>query len=87
MAVVVFFGFLHLVKGLETLLTAFKQVVSVQPRDAKSLATALIELLANPARRVQLDNAGRDFVRNFDWQAISKAHLEVYQTVVTYQSR
>lgn len=31
-AVAVFFGFLHPVKGIETLLLAFKQVVSVQPQ-------------------------------------------------------
>lgn len=71
---------------LPELSLADEQIVQlVEPRDVNSLATALIELLANPTRRIQLGDAGCNFVRNFDWQAISKAHLEVYQTVVQRQ--
>lgn len=43
--VVAFFGFLHPVKGLETLLLAFKQVLSVQPQ-ARLLLVGGVESLA-----------------------------------------
>ena len=43
--VIAFFGFLHPVKGLETLLSAFQQVVSVQPR-ARLLLVGGVKSLA-----------------------------------------
>jgi len=67
---------------------ADQQIVQlVTPRDTDGLAKALIELLANPARRIQLGDAGRAFIRNFAWEAIAKAHLEVYQTVAQSRGR
>ncbi len=51
----------------------------VKPRDIDGLATALIELLANLAKRIELSDAGRSFVRNFTWDAIALTHIEVYQ--------
>jgi len=46
--VIVFFGFLHPVKGLETLLSAFKQVSVMQPQ-ARLLLLGGVESLALPA--------------------------------------
>lgn len=43
--VIAFFGFLHPVKGLETLLSAFKQILSVQPK-ARLLLVGGVESLA-----------------------------------------
>ncbi len=43
--VIVFFGFLHPVKGLETLLPAFKQVIAAQPR-SRLLLVGGVESLA-----------------------------------------
>lgn len=45
--IVAFFGFLHPVKGLETLLPAFKQVLSAQPQ-ARLLLVGGVETLALP---------------------------------------
>lgn len=57
------------------------QVQLVAPRDVEGLATVLIELLTDSARCIQLGDAGRNFVTKFAWDAIAKAHLEVYQNV------
>lgn len=48
--VIVFFGFLHPTKGLETLLAAFKQVVAAQPR-ARLLLAGGVESLALPRQQ------------------------------------
>ncbi len=47
--VFVFFGFLHPVKGVETLLTAFKRVLAVQPQ-ARLLLVGGVESLALPGQ-------------------------------------
>ncbi len=49
-AVIVFFGFLHPVKGIENLLMAFKQVLSVHPH-ARLLLVGGVESLALPAEQ------------------------------------
>jgi glycosyltransferase involved in cell wall biosynthesis len=51
------------------------------PRDVDGLAIALIELLATPAMRFRLSDAGRSFILNFAWDAIAKAHVEIYQKI------
>jgi glycosyltransferase involved in cell wall biosynthesis len=56
----------------------------IASRDVNELATALIELLANPAAQAQLGQAGRAFAHNFTWRAIAKAHSEVYQNVLAH---
>lgn len=48
--VIVFFGFLHSTKGLETLLAAFKQVMVAQPR-ARLLLAGGVESLALPSQQ------------------------------------
>ena len=48
--IIAFFGFLHPVKGLETLLPAFKQVLSVQPQ-ARLLLVGGVETLALPGEQ------------------------------------
>ncbi len=53
----------------------------VPPRDINALASALLELLNNPNERTHLGAAGRAFRRNFNWQSIARAHLEVYKTL------
>ncbi len=49
-AVIVFFGFLHPVKGIENLLMAFKQVLSVHPH-TRLLLVGGVESLALPAEQ------------------------------------
>lgn len=50
--IVVFFGFLHPVKGLETLLNAFKQVLPLQPQ-ARLLLLGGVESLALPEKQAE----------------------------------
>lgn len=68
-------------------LTGEHLVRLVAPRDIDGLATALVELLLDPAARSCMSDVGRAFTRSFTWPAIAKAHLEVYQTVVGSRSR
>lgn len=56
----------------------------VPPRDIDALAAELLNLLNNPAKRIQISVDSRAFMENFSWQSIAKKHLEVYQSVVGY---
>lgn len=51
-AIIAFFSFLHPVKGIETLLSAFQQVVKTQP-DARLLLIGGVESLALPAEQAK----------------------------------
>ena len=69
-------------------LEAFRRVlrdgeagVLVPVRDAGALATALGELLLDPARRERLAAAGRRTVRTYDWASVTRSIVEVYETV------
>jgi phosphatidylinositol alpha-mannosyltransferase len=49
--------------------------------DAADLAAALSGLLADPARRAQLADAGRRAVAGYDWSVVAERILAVYETV------
>jgi polysaccharide biosynthesis protein PslF len=72
--VIVFFGFLHPVKGLETLLSAFKRVVSANPK-ARLLLVGGVESLALDAQQAA------DYWRKLE-SAIAQLNLQnvVYMT-------
>ncbi len=55
----------------------------IPPRADDRLAIALTTLLDDPGLRHQMSDAGRKFVQTFEWNAIAKAHLHVYQSVLT----
>jgi glycosyltransferase involved in cell wall biosynthesis len=46
---------------------------------AESIAETLQALLADPARRAELAEAGRARAAGFDWRASARAHLAVYE--------
>ena len=48
--------------------------------DAEAIAGALRNLLADPARRVELGDAARTRAALFDWRACARAHLASYAT-------
>jgi glycosyltransferase involved in cell wall biosynthesis len=50
--------------------------------DPASIAAALGELLADPARRAELAAAGRARAAQFDWRACARAHLAAYDKAV-----
>ncbi len=51
----------------------------VPPGAAPELATALAELLRDPARARRLGQAGRQLAYDYSWQAVGKKLQEVYQ--------
>jgi phosphatidylinositol alpha-mannosyltransferase len=55
--------------------------VLVRRGDAADLAAALSGLLAEPARRAQLAEAGRQAVAGYDWSVVAQRILAVYETV------
>ena len=56
--------------------------VLVPVRDAAALAGALADLLADPQRREQLSARGREAVLPYDWSAVTRSIVAVYETVV-----
>jgi glycosyltransferase involved in cell wall biosynthesis len=57
--------------------------VLVPPGDAKSLETAIIDLLDNPGKRARLAEAGYDRARkNFTWLNTAKQVVEVYREAI-----
>jgi glycosyltransferase involved in cell wall biosynthesis len=56
----------------------------VRPRDRQGLATALLELFANPDQRQQLSRAAQTFSQSFDWLSIGKAHLDIYESLYSH---
>ncbi|MDT7545337.1 MAG: phosphatidyl-myo-inositol alpha-mannosyltransferase [Actinomycetota bacterium] len=70
-------------------LEAFRRVlevgragVLVPVADPAALAAALADLLADPDRRKQLAEVGRETVQQYDWQTVTARIVEVYETVV-----
>jgi phosphatidylinositol alpha-mannosyltransferase len=70
-------------------LDAFAQVlqdgaagVLVRRGDARALARALCDLIADPERRALLAANGRQVAAAYDWAVIARRILDVYETVV-----
>jgi phosphatidylinositol alpha-mannosyltransferase len=55
--------------------------VMFRNEDADSLATAVIELLADPQRRVRLSAHGHVRARQFDWDVVAREIEQVYESV------
>lgn len=70
--------------GHSTSLPNGHPVQLVPPRDIDALAAELLNLLNNPAKRIQISADSRAFMENFSWQNIAKEHLEVYKNVLRY---
>ncbi|SEO96043.1 glycosyltransferase family 4 protein [Trujillonella endophytica] len=56
--------------------------VLVRRGDARALAAALGELLADPDRRADLSARGREVAWGYDWSVVARQVLAVYETVV-----
>jgi phosphatidylinositol alpha-mannosyltransferase len=56
--------------------------VLVRRGDARALARALSDLLADPGRRQRLSAAGRRVAAEYDWSVVARRVLAVYETVV-----
>jgi phosphatidylinositol alpha-mannosyltransferase len=55
--------------------------VLVRRGDARGLAAALGDLLADPERRARLSATGSRVAAGYDWSAIARRILDVYETV------
>jgi phosphatidyl-myo-inositol alpha-mannosyltransferase len=55
--------------------------VHFRNEDSEDLASRLIELLADPARRDTLRAAGRERAAQFDWATVARQVLAVYESV------
>jgi phosphatidyl-myo-inositol alpha-mannosyltransferase len=56
--------------------------VLVRRGDARDLARALADLLADPGRRARLSDNGRRVAAGYDWSVVARRVLAVYETVV-----
>jgi glycosyltransferase involved in cell wall biosynthesis len=57
--------------------------IAVPIRDAKSLASAIIKLLDEPALRISMGAKGRDFAeQEFDVRAVVTKHLDIYNELL-----
>ena len=56
--------------------------VLVRRGDARDLARALSDLLADPERRARLAESGRRVAAGYDWSVVARRVLAVYETVV-----
>lgn len=54
----------------------------VPPRDAGSLAAALIDIVADEASRTRLRAAGPAFAAGFRWEEIARQHRAVYEALL-----
>jgi len=55
--------------------------------DAHAFATALGDLLDDPARRAALSVAGRDRAAGLDWPVVAASVLQVYQAAIAADPR
>ncbi|MDP9430172.1 MAG: glycosyltransferase family 4 protein [Actinomycetota bacterium] len=56
--------------------------VLVRRGDARDLARALCDLLADPQRRARMSGTGRRVAAEYDWSVVARRVLAVYETVV-----
>jgi glycosyltransferase involved in cell wall biosynthesis len=56
-------------------------IQSVTPRDVDGLADELHQLIENTTLRQHLSQQGRQFSRQFTWDSIADAHLDIYRSV------
>lgn len=57
--------------------------LAVPPRDADSLAKAIIKLIENPNQRRAMGTAARDFaVEQFDVKQVVNKHIKIYQDLI-----
>jgi phosphatidylinositol alpha-mannosyltransferase len=65
------------IHGYKGVVQRGRQALLVPPRDAKSLAAAISELLADPAQRARMGAAGQERAEQFSWERIT-ARVESY---------
>ena len=65
------------IHGYKGVVQRGRQAILVPPRDSKGLAAAISELLADPALRERMGEAGLERAKQFSWEHIT-ARVEAY---------
>jgi phenylacetate-CoA ligase len=71
------------VGGIPYLVEHDKTAILVPPRDPDAIATALLDLLNNPAKGHRLADAGRDYVRRYNWESVRERLFDVYSSLAS----
>ena len=70
------------IPGFRSVLDDGVQGVLAEPRNPHAIAKAIIELLEDPERRVQMGQAGRLKAAAYDWPRVAQQVLDYYQNVL-----
>ena len=65
------------IHGYKGVVQRGRQALLVEPRDAKGMAAAISELLADPALRARMGAAGQERAEQFSWEKVT-AKVESY---------
>jgi phosphatidylinositol alpha-mannosyltransferase len=69
-------------EAFRTVLDGGRYGVLFPVRDAAALASSLADLIQDPERRAELAALGRGAVQAYDWSAVTRQIVAVYETVV-----
>jgi phosphatidylinositol alpha-mannosyltransferase len=75
------------IEGFDAVVTHGKNGLLVPPRDARSLADALLSLLQDRQRREDMGRNGLVTARKYDWEGISRRVLSYYQKTIDQVQR
>jgi glycosyltransferase involved in cell wall biosynthesis len=59
-----------------------KTGILVEPKNPKSLADAIIELLTNEEKARKMGKKGAEYMKKFTWENSVKKHLEIYEKLI-----
>ena len=74
------------IEGYASVVTHGVEGLLVTPKDARSLAAAIIELLADPDKRREMGKNGRQRAEQFSWERVSQRVLTYYEQL-QYESK
>jgi phosphatidylinositol alpha-mannosyltransferase len=75
------------IAGYRTVLEDCAEGVLVAPGNSHLLAHALVELLRDPGRRVQMSECGKNKAAQYDWSIIARRVLAYYQDLMAARER
>src|SRR5439155_26054702 len=69
------------IPGYEDVVADDTEGILVEPKNETELATALVRLLADPAKRRKMGRAGQRKARNYRWENVAGQVLSYYERV------
>lgn len=67
------------IEGYASVLTHTVEGLLVRPKDSDALASALLELLADPDKRQEMGEKGRQRAQEYSWERVSQRVLSYYE--------